>query len=69
LIETIHTGLTEEDRKFLLGIKNVTPDWGIYDFDRFPTVQWKLQNLRKLKETNPDKHRQHYEALKQKLSR
>jgi predicted nucleotidyltransferase component of viral defense system len=69
LIETIHTILTEEDRKFLLGIKNVTPDWSIYDFERFPTIQWKLQNLRKLKETNPDKHREHYEALQQKLSR
>ena len=69
LIETIPTILTEEDRKFLLGIKNVTPDWSIYDFERFPTIQWKLQNLRKLKETNPAKHREHYEALQQKLSR
>jgi predicted nucleotidyltransferase component of viral defense system len=69
LIETIHTSLTEEDREFLLSIKNLTPDWSIYDFERFPTVQWKLQNLRKLKEANPDKHREHYEALKRKLNR
>lgn len=69
LIETIHASLTEEDRKFLLSVKNLTPDWAIYDFERFPTVQWKLQNLHKLRKTNPDKHREHYEALERKLNR
>jgi predicted nucleotidyltransferase component of viral defense system len=67
LITTIHERLTEKDRKFLLSVKNLTPDWSIYDFERFPAVQWKLQNLQKLKTTNPQKHQQQYEALKAKL--
>ncbi|MDA1370276.1 MAG: nucleotidyl transferase AbiEii/AbiGii toxin family protein [Proteobacteria bacterium] len=68
LIRTIHANLTEKDREFLLSVKNAEPDWGIYDFRRFPAVQWKLQNLRKLKNKNPEKHLSLYEVLKEKLS-
>ena len=67
LVNTLHIILTEKDREFLLSIKNVTPDWSIYDFERFPAVQWKLQNLNKLKTTNPKKHQKQYEALKEIL--
>ena len=35
--------------------------------ERFPAVQWKLQNLCKLKESNPEKHQVLYDALKNKL--
>jgi predicted nucleotidyltransferase component of viral defense system len=69
LIEAIPASLTDEDRIFLLSVKNLTPNWSIHDFERFPAIQWKLKNLRRLKETNPQKHLEHYEALKQKLSR
>lgn len=69
LIETVHANFTDEDRVFLLSVKNLTPDWSIHDFERFPAIRWKLQNLRRLKETNPQKHLEHYEALKYKLSR
>lgn len=67
MVETIHTNLTERDKTFLLGFKNLTPDWGIYDFQRFPSINWKLQNLQKLKDKNPDKHKEQYENLKKKL--
>lgn len=49
LIKTIHQNLTEKDREFLLSFSEGTPNWEIYDFERFPSVQWKLQNLIKLK--------------------
>jgi hypothetical protein len=52
-----------------LNIKNVTPDWSIYDFERFPAIRWKLQNLQNLKDKNLDKHRKLYEELKNKLGR
>lgn len=68
LVRTILEGLTGQDKTFLLSIKNADPDRSIYDFQRFPAVQWKLQNLRKLKDTNPDKHREQYELLKEKLN-
>jgi hypothetical protein len=64
----VHAGLTDKDKEFLLSVKNVTPDWNIYDFERFPAVQWKLQNLQKIKTNNPKKHHQQYEALKEKLN-
>jgi len=67
LVKIIHQRLTEQDKKFLLSIKNVTPDWSLYDFRRFPAVQWKLLNLKKLKDTNPKKHQEQYEELNDKL--
>jgi predicted nucleotidyltransferase component of viral defense system len=68
LIKTIHQSLTKEDKQFLLSVKNLTPDWSIYDFERFPAIVWKLYNLQKLKENNPEKHRQQYEFLKETLN-
>lgn len=67
LVENVNQSLTVQDKEFLLSVKNCEPDWSIYDFERFPAVQWKLQNLNKLKEYTPDKHKQLYEALKEKL--
>ena len=49
LIKEIHQNLTAEDKEFLLGFGQGTPNWDIYDFERFPAVQWKLQNLINLK--------------------
>ena len=69
MVKTINQGLTEIDKKFLLSVKNCEPDWSIYDFERFPAIQWKLLNLRKLKNSNSDKHQELYEALKKKLER
>lgn len=68
LVKMIHANLTDQDKEFLLSVKNATPDWNIYNFERFPAVQWKLQNLQRLKTTNPDKHKELYKALKEKLA-
>jgi hypothetical protein len=63
LVQAIHAGLTQEDKAFLLSVKGLTPDWNKYDFADFPSIKWKLQNLRMLKDQNPDKHAQHYNNL------
>ena len=68
LIDTIHESLTEEDKEFLLSVKNLEPDWSIYDFSRFPAIVWKLQNLQRLKENNPEKHSQQTENLRKTLN-
>lgn len=68
LVKVIHACLTDKDKEFLLSVKNATPDWSIYDFERFPAVQWKLQNLQRLKINNPKKHKEQYETLKEKLN-
>jgi len=69
LVKTIHENLTADDRTFLLSVKDANPDWGIYDFSAFPAVAWKLQHLKKLKDSNPAKHKAQYAALKKKLDR
>ncbi len=56
LITAVKECLTKEDKDFLLGFKSLTPDWSVYDFERFPAVQWKLQNLLKLKNNNQSKY-------------
>ena len=69
LVRIINRNLTAEDRRFLLSVKGLTPDWTIYEFERFPAVAWKLRNLQTLKATNPDKHRALYRLLEQTLDR
>lgn len=69
LIEVIHKNLTDEDKDFLLSVKNLAPNWTKYDFQLFPSVRWKIQNLQRLKDTNPEKHLEQYNALKKKLNR
>ena len=69
LVAIIHENLTDRDKAFLLSVKNVTPDWSIYDFQRFPSINWKLQNLQRLKNNNPVKHKEQYEMLKEKLNK
>ncbi len=67
LVKIIHENLTDEDKKFILSVKDLKPDWSIYNFEAFPAVQFKLRNLQLLKEKNPAKHAEQYEVLKQKL--
>jgi len=69
LVHIIHKNLTDSDKEFLLSFKNLTPDWSIYDFEKFPAVQWKLQNLQKLKDSNPTKYNALFKDLKKKLDR
>jgi len=67
LVKTIHQNLTAEDKEFLLTFGEGTPNWDIYDFERFPAVQWKLQNLINLKNKNPEKHENFIISLKNVL--
>jgi predicted nucleotidyltransferase component of viral defense system len=67
LIETIHYYLTEQDKHFIVNFENATPDWSTYNFAQFPAVKWKLQNIEKLKSSNPSKHDNGIILLKQKL--
>jgi len=67
LIDIIQQSLTTKDKEFLISFSNLTPDWSIYDFERFPAVQWKLQNLTKLKANNLEKFNTFHTALKKLL--
>lgn len=67
LINLINHMLTPQDKKFLLSVKNLTPDWNIYDFAKFPAVRWKLLNLETLRSKNPKKYQQQFDLLKEYL--
>ncbi len=49
--QLIRTGLSDEEREFLLSMKQGEPDWhclGIERLSEFPALQWKLRNIRKM---------------------
>jgi len=59
LIQNVISDLSEKDRSFLLSFKRGTPDWDLFPIPRLselPAVQWKLQNIQKLMNSNPEKH-------------
>jgi len=63
LIQLIHEGLTEQERKFLLSFKSREPDWallGLKGVSDLPAIKWKQINLSKMSE---DKHAQAYKKL------
>ncbi|MCW8885755.1 MAG: nucleotidyl transferase AbiEii/AbiGii toxin family protein [Motiliproteus sp.] len=64
LIETVKASLSEEDKAFLLSLNRLTPDWSIYDYQKFPSVKWKLLNLEKFKKDNPEVYAQQLNELK-----
>lgn len=66
LIQQVNDSLTETDREFLLSFENGEPDWEkccAGDLSRYPSVKWKLQNIAKLKKSNPQKHKAGLEKL------
>lgn len=67
LVSTIQERLTEYDRRFLLGITRLEPDWSQYPFQDFPSVRWKIMNIKALKQQNEKKYMDHYNALEQSL--
>lgn len=66
LIRQVNDSMTETDREFLLSFENGEPDWEkccAGDLSRYPSVKWKLQNIAKLKMSNPQKHKEGVEKL------
>ncbi|WP_120259761.1 hypothetical protein [Sphingobacterium detergens] len=65
LIEDINKEMTDNERKFLLSVKNRTPNWALLGLDaalvsELPSVKWRLINLNKMSE---DKHMTAYKNL------
>ncbi len=67
LIRIVNENLNEEDKTFLMSVIGLDPNWEIYDFEKFPAVKWKLENLKKLKEANLGKYQDLIENLKKVL--
>jgi hypothetical protein len=72
LINDVRTVMTEEDKRFLVSFEKGTPAWDDFpyaEFAEYPSVMWKLQNLIKLKRTNPKKLEMEAEKLNEILSK
>ncbi len=64
LIAKLKKELSEAERQFLLSVKERTPNWrllGLKGIENLPAVQWKLENLGRMK---PPIHRKAVERLK-----
>ena len=58
LINKVNNSLDKDNKTFLLSFEQGEPEWdkcGAGDLSGYPSVKWKLQNIRNLKEINPDK--------------
>jgi hypothetical protein len=63
--------LTDVQKRFLLGLVAGTPDWRLVacrHLSALPAIQWKLQNLARLKKTNSLKFRQQTDDLEKYFS-
>lgn len=44
----LESALTNNERRFLLSVKQSEPDWALMPFkglDKWPAIQWKLHNI------------------------
>lgn len=70
LINDVRSLMTDADKKFLISFESGQPEWDGYEFEYFkdyPSVQWKLLNLKKLAKQNPQKLRLEAEKLRNVL--
>lgn len=70
LFEELPKSLTRTERDFLIGLKAGEPDWSLLPFpslQHMPAVRWKLENIRRLKQSNPRKHADLLARLEEKL--
>ena len=70
LLSLVNGGLTITDKEFLLSYEQGEPDWNKCcdgDLSQYPSVQWKLLNIGKLKESNPVKFEQGVNKLRRYL--
>jgi hypothetical protein len=67
LLEEIKTGLTDEERIFIVSVKEGKPRWdliGLAGIERLPAIRWKLLNIEKM---TPRKHEEALVRLKEFL--
>ena len=68
LISRVNTALNQTDKDFLVSFEEGNPDWSkccAGDLSMYPAVKWKLQNIIKLRSTNPTKYQEGINCLKQ----
>lgn len=59
LVSLINSQWTNNDRTFLMSFKKGIPEWDLFpvtNLKNMPAVNWKLENIKKLINSNPNKH-------------
>ncbi len=67
LVSKVRTGLSSQERRFLLSLKEGKPEWNLLKLDaieKLPAIQWKLANIRKM---DKQKHAQMIAKLRKVL--
>ena len=70
LISDVKSIMTKADRMFLVSFESGQPEWDGYEFGylkEYPSVQWKMLNLKKLAKQNPQKLQEGAEKLREVL--
>lgn len=70
LMEMVYENLTETDKEFILSFEKGCPEWSkcsAGDLSGYPSVQWKLLNIDKLKKANAKKLEQSTDKLRRFL--
>lgn len=70
LFQELPASLDEAERRFLLSVKRIEPEWeilGLPGIERLPAIQWKLLNLSRLKKSNPKKYAKAFADLERNL--
>ncbi len=70
LLQLVNDSLDTKDRDFLLSFESGAPDWSLCsagNLSPYPSVQWKLLNIGKLKQSNPQKYTEGMEKLRKFL--
>lgn len=70
MMQELQQGLSTQERNFLVSLARNEPDWGqlgITHLAQLPAIRWKLQNLERLAQANPQKFEAQAAALEDKL--
>ena len=71
LMADLQQGLDPAERRFLLSLVAGEPDWTLLDLphlEHLPAIRWKLQNLEKLKKSDPGRFAKQFETLADRLA-
>lgn len=67
LVRDVNAVMTEEDKRFLTSFEDLSVEWEsspYSSFREYPSVRWKIQNLQRLRSTNPRKLEAQAEKLR-----
>lgn len=70
LVSDVNAAMTEEDKRFLTSFEDLSVEWEsspYSSFREYPSVRWKIQNLQRLRSTNPRKLEVQAEKLRKIL--